>query len=298
MTSEIQADLHRAADQAATLIDALPWLARFHGKTVVIKYGGNAMTTPQLQRGFAEDVIFLRYAGIRPVVVHGGGPQITDHLQRLGIASEFRGGLRVTTPEAMRVVRMVLVGDVNSDIVNLINAHGAFAVGLSGEDGGLFTAERRGIVVDGEEVDLGQVGDVVEVDTSAVSALLDAGRIPVVATVARGRDGLSYNVNADTAAAALAAALKAEKLMVLTDVPGLYRDWPSTTELIREISARDLTALMPSLSAGMLPKMEACLRAVNAGVPSATVIDGRQLHALLLEVFTTEGNGTMVLGDE
>jgi len=298
MTSEIQADLHRAADQAATLIDALPWLARFHGKTVVIKYGGNAMTTPQLQRGFAEDVIFLRYAGIRPVVVHGGGPQITDHLQRLGIASEFRGGLRVTTPEAMRVVRMVLVGDVNSDIVNLINAHGAFAVGLSGEDGGLFTAERRGIVVDGEEVDLGQVGDVVEVDTSAVSALLDAGRIPVVATVARGRDGLSYNVNADTVAAALAAALKAEKLMVLTDVPGLYRDWPSTTELIREISARDLTALMPSLSAGMLPKMEACLRAVNAGVPSATVIDGRQLHALLLEVFTTEGNGTMVLGDE
>jgi acetylglutamate kinase len=284
-----------AAVQAATLIDALPWLARFHGKVVVVKYGGNAMTSPELQEKFAEDIMFLRYAGLRPVVVHGGGPQITQHLNRLGIESEFRGGLRVTTPEAMTVVRMVLVGQVNKDVVNLINNHGSFAVGLSGEDGGLFTAERRGAIIDGEEVDIGLVGDVIEVDPSAVSALLDAGRVPVIATVGRGRDGNSYNVNADTAAAALAAALKAEKLIVLTDVAGLYRDWPNSDEVIREITAAELEMLLPALSSGMVPKMEACLRAVQAGVPAATVIDGREEHALLLEIFTTEGNGTMVL---
>jgi acetylglutamate kinase len=285
------------AEKAATLIDALPWLERFHGKVIVVKYGGNAMSSPQLQQGFAEDIVFLRYAGIKPVVVHGGGPQITEHLAKLGIESEFRGGLRVTTPEAMRVVRMVLVGQVNGDVVNLINDHGAFAVGLSGEDGGMFTAERRGTVVAGEPVDLGQVGDVVAVDPSAVTALLDAGRIPVIATVGRGKDGLSYNVNADTAAAALASALEAEKLIVLTDVPGLYRDWPSTAEVISEITVTELQKLLPSLESGMVPKMEACLRAVSAGVPRATVLDGRQLHALLLEIFTTEGIGTMVRPD-
>jgi acetylglutamate kinase len=291
------ADVTLAGRKAETLIDALPWLKRFHGKVIVIKYGGNAMITPELQQGFAEDVMFLRYAGLRPVVVHGGGPQITEHLNRLGIESEFRGGLRVTTPEAMTVVRMVLVGQVNGDVVNLINDHGAFAVGLSGEDGGLFTAERRPAIVDGEPVDIGQVGDVVEVDPSAVTALLDAGRIPVIATVGRGRDGLSYNVNADTAAAALAAALHAEKLVVLTDVPGLYADWPDTDSLISEISASELERLLPTLSAGMVPKMEACLRAVRAGVPAATVLDGRERHAVLLEIFTTEGFGTMVSPD-
>ncbi|MDQ1730018.1 MAG: acetylglutamate kinase, partial [Pseudonocardiales bacterium] len=294
----VTASLSAAAQKASTLIDALPWLERFHGKVVVVKYGGNAMSSPELQQAFAQDVVFLRYAGLRPVVVHGGGPQITEHLSALGISSEFRGGLRVTTPEAMRIVRMVLVGQVNGDIVNLINDHGAFAVGLSGEDGGLFTAERRGALVDGEEVDLGQVGDVVEVDPSAVLALLDAGRIPVVATVARGRDGLSYNVNADTAAAALATALRAEKLIVLTDVAGLYADWPASTEVISEITASELSALLPSLASGMVPKMEACLRAVTSGVPRATVLDGREAHALLLEIFTTEGIGTMVLPDE
>jgi acetylglutamate kinase len=286
-----------AAQQAATLIDALPWLQRFSGKVVVVKYGGNAMTAPELRQAFAQDIVFLRYAGLRPVVVHGGGPQITEHLQRLGIASEFRGGLRVTTPEAMRIVRMVLVGEVNSDVVNLINDHGAFAVGLSGEDAGMLTAERRPALVEGEPVDVGQVGDVVAVDASAVTALLDAGRIPVVATVARGRDGLSYNVNADTAAAALATALGAEKLIMLTDVAGLYADWPNSTEVIGEIRAAELAALLPSLASGMVPKMEACLRAVQAGVPSATVMDGRAEHALLLEIFTTEGIGTMVLPD-
>jgi acetylglutamate kinase len=294
----IPSTLSVAAEKAATLIDALPWLARFHGKVVVIKYGGNAMLSDRLRRAFAEDIVFLRFAGLQPVVVHGGGPQITDHLSRLGIPSEFRGGLRVTSPEAMQVVRMVLVGQVNGDVVNLINDHGPFAVGLSGEDGGLFTAERRPAVVDGQLVDIGQVGDVVQVDPSAVTALLQAGRIPVVATVARGRDGLSYNVNADTAAAALAAALGAEKLIVLTDVPGLYANWPDTSELVAEVTASQLAAMLPNLAAGMVPKMEACLRAVRAGVPRATVLDGRELHALLLEIFTSDGVGTMVLPDE
>ncbi|MEP6852674.1 MAG: acetylglutamate kinase [bacterium] len=280
--------------KAAVLIDALPWLERFSGRIVVIKYGGHAMTSPELQKAFAEDMVFLRYAGIRPVVVHGGGPQINAHLDRLGIASEFRGGLRVTTPETMEVVRMVLVGQVNGDVVNRINDHGSFAVGLSGEDGGLLTAERRGAVVDGEAVDLGQVGDVIDVDPSSVLALLDAGRIPVVATVARGVDGLSYNVNADTAAAALSVALAAEKLVVLTDVEGLYADWPAGADVLSELDAAELRALLPGLNAGMIPKMEACLRAVDGGVRRAHLLDGRVPHALLVEVFTTAGIGTMV----
>jgi acetylglutamate kinase len=281
--------------KASTLVDALPWLQRFHGRIVVIKYGGNAMTSPALQAAFAEDVVFLRYAGLRPVVVHGGGPQITQHLARLGIESEFRGGLRVTTPESMMIVRMVLTGQVNAEIVNVINDHGSFAVGLSGEDANLLTAERRGALVDGELVDIGQVGDVVDVDPSAVHALLEAGRIPVIATVARGLDGLTYNVNADTAAAAVAIGLGAEKLIVLTDVEGLYADWPASTDVISEIGTDELAALLPSLASGMVPKMEACLRAVQGGVPRATVLDGRVEHALLLEIFTSEGIGTMVV---
>src|SRR5664279_1178393 len=285
----------QALEKASVLVDALPWLERFHGKVVVVKYGGNAMTRPELQRAFAEDIVFLRYAGLRPVVVHGGGPQITEHLDRLGIVSEFRGGLRVTTPEAMDVVRMVLTGQVNPDVVNLVNNHGAFAVGLSGEDAGLMTAERRSAIVDGEPVDVGQVGDVVAVDPSTVQALLDAGRIPVVATVARGADGLSYNVNADTAAAAIAIGVGAEKLVVLTDVEGLYADWPTSSEIVSQITVDELDALLPSLSSGMIPKMEACVRAVRGGVPRAHVLDGRVPHALLLEVFTSEGIGTMVM---
>ena len=288
-------DRDQALVKASVLVDALPWLERFHGKVVVIKYGGNAMTSPQLQRAFAEDVVFLRYAGLRPVVVHGGGPQITEHLERLGMPSEFRGGLRVTSREAMTVVRMVLVGQVNRDIVNLINDHGAFAVGLSGEDGGLLTAERRGAMVDGAEVDIGQVGDVTAVDPATVLALLDAGRIPVIATVARGTDGATYNVNADTAAAAVAIGLGAEKLVMLTDVEGLYGDWPANSQLVSSIAADDLRAMLPGLGSGMIPKMEACLRAVDAGVTRAHVLDGRVPHALLLEIFTTDGIGTMVV---
>jgi acetylglutamate kinase len=286
-----------ALEKAAILVDALPWLERFHGKVVVVKYGGNAMTSPELQRSFAEDIVFLRYAGLRPVVVHGGGPQITDHLGRLGIETQFRAGLRVTTPETMAVVRMVLSGQVNGDIVNLINDHGAFAVGLSGEDGALLVAERRVPVVDGEPVDIGQVGDIVAVDPSTVHALLDAGRIPVIATVARGTDGLSYNVNADTAAAAIAIAVAAEKLIVLTDVEGLYTEYPHG-EVVSTIRADELAGLLPDLEAGMAPKMEACVRAVEGGVHTAHVLDGRVPHSMLLEVFTTDGVGTMVLPKE
>ncbi len=286
-----------AASKAAIMIEALPWLERYVGKTMVIKYGGNAMIDDSLKAAFAQDIVFLRTVGVKPVVVHGGGPQISSMLKRLGIASEFRGGLRVTTPEAMDVVRMVLMGQVNRELVGLLNAHGPLAVGLSGEDAGLLTAERKGIELDGEEVDLGLVGEVTEVRPEAVLDLINAGRIPVVATVAPDEDGLVHNVNADTAAGAIAAALGAERLIVLTDVAGLYADWPNSTEVIRQIRAADLAAMLPTLAAGMIPKMEACLAAVEAGVPKATVIDGRVPHSLLLEIFTDEGIGTMVLGD-
>jgi acetylglutamate kinase len=282
-------------EKAAVLVEALPWLERFHGATVVIKYGGNAMIDPALRHAFAEDMVFLRYAGIKPVVVHGGGPQINRMLDRLGIRSEFRGGLRVTTPETMDVVRMVLTGQVGRELVGLINQHGPFAVGLSGEDARLFTAVRRTTLAGGETVDIGQVGDVARVDTSAVDDLIAAGRIPVIATVAPDAAGVVHNVNADTAAAALAEALGARKLVVLTDVPGLYTDWPDTSSLTTQIDADALEKLLPGLEAGMVPKMEACLRAVRGGVPAAHVVDGRVAHSTLLEVFTSEGFGTMVV---
>jgi acetylglutamate kinase len=281
--------------KAATLAAALPWLMRYHDKTVVVKYGGNAMTDETLKQAFAEDIAFLRFAGFRPVVVHGGGPQISAMLDKLGIETEFRGGLRVTTPEAMDVVRMVLVGKVQRELVGLINEHGALAVGLSGEDAALFRAEPANTVIDGEEVDLGLVGEVAEVRPEAVLDIVEAGRIPVISSVAPDENGLVHNVNADTAAAALAIALRAEKLLVLTDVEGLYRDWPDSDEVIQEINPDDLEKLMPSLASGMVPKMTACLRAVQGGVARATVVDGREPHAVLLELFTNEGVGTQVL---
>jgi acetylglutamate kinase len=282
-------------EKAVVLIESLPWLERFHGATVVIKYGGNAMIDPELQRAFAADMVFLRYAGIKPVVVHGGGPQISSMLGRLGIESEFRGGLRVTTPEAMDVVRMVLVGQVGRELVGLINEHGPFAVGLSGEDAQLFTAVRRSAYVDGEPVDVGLVGDVETVNTSAVDDLIAAGRIPVISTVAPDSAGVLHNLNADTAASALAVALGARKLMVLTDVPGLYTRWPDPDSLTSQITVEELEKLLPSLESGMVPKMEACLRAVQGGVPAAHVVDGRVAHSTLLEIFTSEGFGTMVV---
>jgi len=284
-----------ASRKAGVLVEALPWLQRYAGSVMVVKYGGNAMVDDDLKRAFAQDIVFLRLAGVKPVVVHGGGPQISSMLSRLGIESEFKGGLRVTTPEAMDVVRMVLMGQVNRELVGLLNAHGPYAVGLSGEDAGLFTAERKGIEVDGKTVDLGLVGEVADVDPAAVWDLIGAGRIPVVATVAPDDDGQVYNVNADTAAGALAVALGADRLVVLTDVPGLYADWPANTDLIAELQADELEALLPTLGSGMAPKMEACLKAVRGGVPRATVIDGRVAHSLLLEIFTDQGAGTMVV---
>ncbi len=286
-----------AAAKAAVLIESLPWITRFAGRIVVIKFGGNAMVDDTLTAAFAEDVVFLRTVGVRPVVVHGGGPQISAMLQRLGIPSEFRGGYRVTTPEVMDVVRMVLTGVVSRDLVGAINLHGPIATAISGEDGGLFGGRRRGTVVDGEAVDLGQVGDVVEVDVTAVLAQLDAGGIPVVSTIAPDLDrpGESLNVNADSAAAALAVALGAEKLVVLTDVPGLYADWPDRTSLVSTLTTIELTALLHSLESGMIPKMTACLEAVVGGVPKAAVIDGRVAHSVLLEIFTGSGIGTEVV---
>lgn len=285
-----------AEAKARTLIESLPWLKRFAGETVVVKFGGNAMVDAALQQAFADDMVFLRMVGIRPVVVHGGGPQISAMLERLGIPSEFKGGYRVTSPKAMDVVRMVLTGQVSRELVSLINRHGPLASGVSGEDAGLFRAQRRGVLVDGEMVDIGQVGDVVEVDPSAVLAELAAGRIPVVSSIAPDVDepGASLNVNADAAAAALAVALGAAKLVVLTDVAGLYREWPDPDTLISTIGADELAELLPQLERGMIPKMTACLDAVRGGVAKAAIIDGRREHSILLEMLTDAGIGTEV----
>jgi acetylglutamate kinase len=285
-------------DKAHVLAEALPWLQRFAGKVIVVKYGGNAMIDDALKAAFAEDMVFLRTCGIHPVVVHGGGPQISAMLARLGLTGEFRGGFRVTTPEIMDVVRMVLFGQVGRELVGLINAHGPYAVGISGEDAHLFTATRRSVLVDGEATDIGLVGDVTTVNPAAVTDLIAAGRIPVVSTIAPDADGVVHNINADTAAAALAQALGAEKLVMLTDIEGLYTQWPDRGSLVSEINTTDLAKLLPSLDSGMVPKMEACLRAVGGGVGRAHVIDGRTPHSMLLELFTSEGIGTMVVPDE
>jgi acetylglutamate kinase len=286
-----------ATIKAATLIESLPWLKKFNDQIVVVKFGGNAMVSQELTRAFAEDMVYLRTVGIKPVVVHGGGPQITKMLERLGIESEFRGGYRVTSPEAMDVVRMVLTGQVSRDLVGHMNEHGPLAASISGEDAGLFVGERRGVEIEGEMVDLGLVGDVVAVDPEAVHALIDAGRIPVVSSIAPDKDtpGQSLNVNADAAAASLAVALGAAKLVILTDVAGLYSDWPNTDSLVSEITADELRALLPSLESGMIPKMAACLEAVDGGVPKAAIIDGRNPHSILLEIFTQTGSGTEVV---
>ena len=281
--------------KAAVLAEALPWLKQLHGKIVVVKYGGNAMTDDTLKAAFAADMVFLRNCGIRPVVVHGGGPQISAMLKKLGIAGDFKGGFRVTTPEVLDVARMVLFGQVGRELVGLINAHGPYAVGVTGEDAQLFTAVRRSVTVDGVATDIGLVGDVEHVNAGSLLDLIAAGRIPVVSTIAPDVDGVVHNINADTAAAALAEALGAEKLLMLTDVEGLYTDWPDRTSLVSEIDTDALTALLPRLETGMVPKIEACLRAVNGGVPSAHVIDGRVQHCVIAELFTDEGAGTKVV---
>ncbi|MGW1727833.1 acetylglutamate kinase [Streptomyces sp. NPDC002306] len=293
-----------APPRTHTLIEALPWMARHHGKTVVIKFGGNAMVDDDLKASFAKDVLFLRHAGVRPVVVHGGGPQISAQLQRLGLPARFEDGLRVTTDETMDVVRMVLAGQVQRELVGLLNEHGPHAVGMTGEDARLMTAARRYALRNGKPVDIGRVGEVTHVDATLVRTLLDDGRIPVVSSIARPEDakdaagGGVFNVNADTAAAALAAALGAESLLILTDVEGLYADWPHSGEVIPRLSAPELTAMLPALASGMIPKMEGCLHAVTHGVRTARILDGRVEHALLEQIFTDDGAGTVIVPDD
>jgi len=281
--------------KAQVLAEALPWLTQLHGKIVVVKYGGNAMTNDTLRREFAADMAFLRNCGIHPVVVHGGGPQISAMLTRLGIAGDFKGGFRVTTPEVLDVARMVLFGQVGRELVNMINAHGPYAVGVTGEDANLFTAVRRNVSVDGIDTDIGLVGNIAQVNPAVVLDLIAANRIPVVSTLAPDIDGVVHNINADTAAGALAEALGAEKLLMLTDVEGLYTRWPDRDSLASEIDAATLAQLLPTLETGMIPKVEACLHAVNSGVPSAHVIDGRVEHCVLVELFTDQGSGTKVV---
>lgn len=283
--------------RANILAEALPWLQQFHDKIVVVKYGGNAMVDEQLKAAFAQDMVFLRTVGVKPVVVHGGGPQISQMLERVGLKGEFLGGFRVTTPEVMEIVRMVLFGQIGRDLVNLINTYGRYAVGTSGEDAGLFTARKRLVEVEGTLTDIGLVGDIAHVDATAVMDLIDAGRIPVVSTIAPDEDGQVYNINADTAAGALAAALGAERLVILTNVEGVYAAWPDRSSLVSKIGVKELTELLPKLDSGMIPKMESCLDAVRGGVNAAHVIDGRIAHSVLLELLTTGGIGTMVLGD-
>lgn len=287
-------DQNLAQIKAETLIESLDWLREFHGRIVVVKFGGNAMVDEELQLAFAQDMAYLRFVGIRPVVVHGGGPQITARLKELGIESEFRHGFRYTDEATIGVVRDVLRNQVSAKLAELIEGSGAATVVLSGEDDNLFRAEKVKAQTPEGEVDLGLVGEVKTVNPRAVLAALEQGKVPVISTVAPTVLGELLNVNADLAAASLAVALGAEKLLVLTDVAGLYSDWPNQDSLVSEISAAELRSLIPSLESGMIPKMQACLAAIEGGVPKAHIIDGRQPHSILLEIFTQAGVGTQV----
>ena len=288
-------DAALARIKAETLIESLPWLQDFHGKVVVIKFGGNAMVDEQLSKAFAEDMAYLRFVGIKPVVVHGGGPQITARLAELGIETEFRSGLRVTTPEVIEVVKDVLRNQISAGLASLVEAAGAKAVVLSGEEANLFRAEKTTFDQAGNPLDVGLVGEVTQVNPRVVLEALATGVVPIISTVAPGADGQLLNVNADLAAASLAVALGAEKLLLLTDVAGLYSNWPSKDSLISEIRVPELTELLPQLESGMIPKMQACLNALAGGVPRAHIIDGRTPHSILLEIFTSSGVGTLVL---
>ena len=283
-----------AIDKATILVEALPYIKKFHGKTVVIKYGGNAMINEELKDAVLKDVVLMQLVGMRPVVVHGGGPDINDMLEQMQIKSEFIGGQRVTDEKTMRVVEMVLTGKVNTDIVKYINQNGGAAVGLCGADANLLTARKK----PGENgTDLGMVGEVESVNDALLNSLLDQGYIPVISPVATGRKGESYNVNADLAAGAVAAALKAEKLVLLTDVEGLFRDYKDKTSLISVLPVRMVQGLKNEgvIAGGMIPKIDCCVQAVESGVGSVHILDGRVLHCILLEIFTKEGVGTMVV---
>jgi acetylglutamate kinase len=293
-TSHVQ-DSALARIKAETLIESLPWLQDFHGKIVVIKFGGNAMVDEQLAKAFAEDMAYLRFVGIKPVVVHGGGPQITARLAELGIETEFRSGLRVTTPDVIEVVKNVLRNQISAGLAAMVQDAGANAIVLSGEDANLFRAERTTSDQAGKPLDVGLVGEVTQVNPRVVLEALATGVVPIISTVAPAADGALLNVNADLAAASLAVALGAEKLLLLTDVAGLYSNWPNKDSLISEIKVAELTELLPQLESGMIPKMRACLNALAGGVPRAHIIDGRAPHSILLEIFTSSGVGTLVL---
>jgi len=287
--TRVDARIAEAHTKAGILAEALPYIREFQGKVVVIKYGGNAMETPELAELFTQDVVLMRLVGMRPVVVHGGGPQISDLMRRLGKEPEFVDGLRVTDGETIDIVRMALVGKVNREVVAGLNRHGTYAVGLSGEDASLITVDQR-------DPRLGFVGDVRQIQPAIVEGILREDMIPVVATIGVDDDGQAYNVNADTAAGAIAQALGAEKLVYLTDVAGIYEDYGDKTSLISQIDAAGLAQLLASgtLSEGMIPKVRSCVDALHGGVRRAHVLDGRVPHALLLEFFTREGIGTMV----
>jgi acetylglutamate kinase len=295
MDSKQVQDAELARIKAETLIESLSWLQDFHGKVVVIKFGGNAMIDEELTRAFAQDMAYLRFVGIKPVVVHGGGPQISSKLAELGIETEFRSGLRVTTLEVMQVVRDVLRNHISTNLAGLVESAGAKAIVLSGEDSNLFRAERTTTDQAGNALDVGLVGEVTQVNPRVVLEALSAGVVPIISTVAPEQDGQLLNVNADLAAASLAVALGAEKLLLLTDVAGLYSDWPNKDSLISEIRVAELSKLMLTLESGMIPKMQSCLNALAGGVPRAHIIDGRAPHSILLEIFTSSGVGTLVL---
>jgi acetylglutamate kinase len=291
---EVTPDSAMARVKAETLIESLDWLRQFHDKVIVIKFGGNAMVDQELQRAFAQDVAYLRYVGIKPVVVHGGGPQITARLSELGIESIFRGGMRVTDEQSIPVIKDVLKNQIGAQLALLIQVAGASAKVLSGEDENLFKAVKVQAQLPEGPVDLGLVGEVRSVNPRAVLNAIENSVVPVISSIAPNSDGQLLNVNADLAAAALAVAVGAEKLMVLTDVQGLYSDWPNRDSLISSISTEELKELLPKLESGMIPKMQACLEAVEGGVPKAHIIDGRTPHSILLEVFTKSGVGTQV----
>ncbi|WP_257478795.1 acetylglutamate kinase [Acidipropionibacterium jensenii] len=300
----LNASQSAAQRKSEVLVEALPWIRRFQGCTVVVKYGGNAMVDPVLQQAFADDIVFMASVGIRPIVVHGGGPQINAMLHNQGTAVEFRNGLRVTSPEVMDVVRMVLVGQVGRQLVNRINTFAPLAIGMSGEDAGLLSARRTHVEVDGEPVDMGLVGEITDVNTDLINDMLDRAQIPIIAPVTPEVDGQGnptgqiLNVNADAAATAIAQALRAEKLVMLTNVAGIYRTWPDPRTLIPDISVSDLRRMIPRLGEGMRPKAQALLEAIDGGVTSSAIVDGRIEHALLLEIFTTKGVGTMARPDD
>jgi acetylglutamate kinase len=295
MTNTQQIRQEEALQKAGVLAEALPWLLKFQESIVVIKFGGNAMTNPLLSKQFAQDVVFLKLAGLKPIVVHGGGPQISKKLEESGIKSEFKSGYRVTTEESIKIVKDVLVNEIQKDLVSNINENAKLAVGMSGDSNSLLEVEKFYLKDNDQKIDIGLVGNVVKVDVKQIIDVLESGQIPVISTLGIGKDKKIYNVNADTAASAIAISMKAHKMVILTDVPGLMEKYPDETTLIPTVDIAGLKKLMPSLDEGMKPKMEACLEAIQAGVKRAHVIDGRAPHAVLVEVFTDSGTGTMVI---